>query len=476
MAIPTLVATKTYSSSNDRTNVDVPLPQSADGVINGDVLVAASGHDLTAVGSPPAAPAYASAGWISQVASTWSSTGQSQIFYCKITDATAIPATDVFAMGGNRESVWSVMAVRGVDTTLIESWSSANNSKPSWAEGSVSTTNNDNFIISVTGSDGGQGDLAISTPGSWTLSYKGYVNWTVDAWAAIGYITQATAGAISKQDLNATSTSDANCTIALPGTSTTVTELSTLIVSASTVTVAEEQIHTPTVNVTPVSTVTVTEEQIHDPTVNIASASTVTVELDVVHEPTVNVTSASTVTVDEEQIHTPTVDAASTSTVTVNVSNVASGIIELSADVTSASTLTTSLSVVAEIGTTISAASSMTVNLSNTAAGVSELSVTATSASTMTVDLVVVAEIGAVSASASTVTVNLSNEALLSTVIAATSTMTVAVYQIHDPTIETSSTSTMTAALTTTALVTRGFIAHATVTTGHILTADTIAV
>ncbi len=155
------------------------------------------------------------------------STGSSAITWIKLTDESALPATLSIATGANRPIGVGIFLVRGVDATLIEGWTNASSSDPSWAENTVlnsgaGTTSDDSLILSITASDGGdsayQSESVSLTPGSWTEHDQFFVDWTVNCWGTFGSIAQATAGTLAKQDVFSVQTSDACCTIALPGT------------------------------------------------------------------------------------------------------------------------------------------------------------------------------------------------------------------------------------------------------------------
>ena len=124
MAIPTLERFESYDTSGDRTLVDVPLSSTLrTAAANDDVLVFCTGSDTVGTYEPEDGTAYASADWVVAVQIAHSSTGQSGIMWCKITDASSLPTTVEIDINGNRESVWGIYLLRGVDTSKIESWS-----------------------------------------------------------------------------------------------------------------------------------------------------------------------------------------------------------------------------------------------------------------------------------------------------------------------------------------------------------------
>ena len=228
MSIPTdRVTPYGYESDGDRDLVDVPLSQDVrDDAQVGDVIVLAGGGDKLGVVAVEDGSAYASAGWTVENQATQASEGGSVIVWCKITNVGNLPTTVEVDLDANRESVWGIYVLVGVDTANIEGWDNGSSSDPSFAEDSdlnttTGTANDDNRIISVTGNQGSAtynaNDLTL-TPGSWTVDFQGFVDWTVDAWAAIGHIDQASAGTLAKQDLFDGQAADACTTVAFPGT------------------------------------------------------------------------------------------------------------------------------------------------------------------------------------------------------------------------------------------------------------------
>lgn len=214
----TIENTEGFLSAGDTEFPDVPLPQVADGAQDGDIIVATVGGDETTGATAPVSPSYASGGWIKQEEITHLTTGYSAIFYAVVTDASLIPATDVFDYNAVRETVWTVLLLRNADATGVESWSAARGSRASWAAPSetVATAQDNNIVISVAGS-GASGDNSVQGDlGAWTLAYKGWVDATVDAWAATGYFLQAEGGGIAQQDVVAAGAVDASSTISFP--------------------------------------------------------------------------------------------------------------------------------------------------------------------------------------------------------------------------------------------------------------------
>ena len=198
-----------------------------------DILVLMFGGDRLDNPGPPTMPdgtAYGSDDWDDggdMLYDIQASTGSSAITWIKLTDESALPATLSIATGANRPIGVGIFLVRGVDATLIEGWTNASSSDPSWAENTVlnsgaGTTSDDSLILSITASDGGdsayQSESVSLTPGSWTEHDQFFVDWTVNCWGTFGSIAQATAGTLAKQDVFSVQTSDACCTIALPGT------------------------------------------------------------------------------------------------------------------------------------------------------------------------------------------------------------------------------------------------------------------
>ena len=204
MAFPTLVFKVITHHINAGTHT-VGLPQSGDGVANGDALIAIGGRDFQS--GTPAGPSSTSYGddWVLDAIEAVTNFAQAFIFTCLVTDASAIPSTDDFVIGGNRKTEWWADAVNGADYVNREVDGKTGLGNMDISGFDPATSNDENLILGGASSQ----DAAANDPGdadnlgSWSLEHEDISSSGAgpDGGLTVCSITQALAGVLADQEI-----------------------------------------------------------------------------------------------------------------------------------------------------------------------------------------------------------------------------------------------------------------------------------
>ncbi len=221
MAFPTIVFEVITSTVNGSTHT-VGLPQSGDGVSDGDTLMAIAGRDFQT--GTPAGPSSTSYGddWILDAIETVTNFAQAFIYTCLVTDASAIPADDDFVTGGNRKIEWYVNAINGADYANREFDGKTGSGNMDISGFDPATSLDENLIFG--GASGQEGTKnapgTADNLGSWTLEHEdvSVPGSGPDGGLTVCSITQASAGTLADQEIESGGGNDdwASPSIAFP--------------------------------------------------------------------------------------------------------------------------------------------------------------------------------------------------------------------------------------------------------------------
>ncbi len=224
MAIPTFSTAAVITATVNGSTHTVDLPQSGDGLSTGDTIAVMCGRDQSS-GTPagPTTPDYASGGWTVDDEAEQSGDAEVIVFSCVVTDASEVPASDVFTTGGNRKTRWYARGINGADYANREV-SGGKVGVGNLDIDGITTTNDDNLVMACVSAQQGTKNASgtIDSPGSWTVQDEGIADSGAgpDGGLSVLSITQATAGAIPDEtDLESGGGFDgwAAATIAFPG-------------------------------------------------------------------------------------------------------------------------------------------------------------------------------------------------------------------------------------------------------------------